>query len=335
MNRDTLLLNYDQVDSLLPIEGYIEAVEEAYTFSARKNVLDPKFFDVPSEDGEFHVKGGGILYEDGIYFAVKESGCFFNNTSNYGLPNIYGMIILCNGKNAIPLAIFDSGPVTAKRTAAASAVAAKYLAKKNSRIVTICGAGVQGKYQLLALKKVLNVEQVYIYDIHEYLTKKYSHDMTLETDIKIDAVSPNDLEKCIQQSDVLITCTPSTTPYIKNSYLPKGIFVSAIGSDNPHKQELESNIIPKYKTIVDSIYQCPKIGETHHPIEENLFSEEEIYAEIGEVIINQVKGRESDDEIIIFDSTGIALQDVASAVRIYKTACSQKIGTYFNFGALR
>lgn len=331
MSRDTLLLNYDQVDSLMAVEHYIDAVEEAYAYSARKRVLDPKYFDVPSEDGEFHVKGGGIIYGDDIYFAVKESGCFFNNLRHYGLPTIYGLIILCNGKNAAPLAVFDSGPVTAKRTAAATAVAAKYLARKDSKIVTICGAGTQGKHQLHALKCVLNVKQAYIYDINDTFSTKYAHDMTKQAKVTVEPVAYDDLERCIQQSDVLVTCTPSTTPYITNSFLPTGILVSAIGSDNAHKQELESDIIPNHKVIVDSVYQCSQIGETHHSIKDNLFSQKDIHAEIGDVITNKAKGRESEDEVIIFDSTGIALQDVASAVRIYNTARSQNIGTYFKF----
>src|SRR5262247_116520 len=160
----TLLLKRGDVSSLLGLDECIGAVEEAFKLYAEGQTLPPGVLGIHAQDGGFHIKAAGLKLAR-TYFATKVNGNFFRNAERYGMPNIQGIILLCDGENGYPLAIMDSIEITILRTGAATAVAAKYLARDNAKVAIICGCGNQGRIQLKALKNARAIEQVYAFDL--------------------------------------------------------------------------------------------------------------------------------------------------------------------------
>src|SRR5690242_17829019 len=230
----TLLLNRSEIRELLTLEESISAVERAYRAHAEGNTLAAGLLHVDAHGGEFHVKAGGLKGAR-TYFALKANGGFFENKRRYGLPNIQGVILLCDGENGYPLALMDSAEVTIQRTGAATAVAAKYLARPDSRVATICGCGTQGRIQLKALLHTLPIRKVWAFDQQPDATRSFSSDMTAS--LGIDVQPTADLSSAVQQSDVCIACTPSRKHFLMKAMVRPGTFISAIGADSPDKQE--------------------------------------------------------------------------------------------------
>src|ERR1700687_2126139 len=218
---------------------------------------------------------------------------------------------------------------TIQRTGAATAVAAKYLARPDSKTVTICGRGNQGRISVQALAKVLPIERVWAYDRDHDQSQRFASELAEELRIDIEDVS--DLETSVRQSDICITCTPSKQPFLKKDLVAPGTFIAAVGADSSEKQELEPILLGDNKIVVDILEQCAGIGELHHALEAGLMTTENVYAELGEVIAGVTPGRTSSDEIIIFDSTGMALQDVVTAAAVYEKAVNTGAGNWMNF----
>jgi ornithine cyclodeaminase/alanine dehydrogenase len=246
----------------------------------------------------------------------------------YGLPNIQGLILLHDGDRGSPLAILESGYITINRTGAATAVATKYLARADSKTLTICGCGTQGRIQLEAVKAARPIEKVFAVDKDPEKVRIFCTEMSSRFEVE---VVPEDLEDAIGQSDICVTCTPSREYFIKNIFLPQGIFVSAVGADSPDKQELQPEAVAQNKVVADILDQCVSVGEIHHAIEKGLMVADNVYGEIGEIIDGKLPGRTSESDIFIYDSTGTALQDVAAAATIYEKALEQGLGTHFTF----
>ena len=322
-----MLLNRTEIASLLSLSECIDVVEQAFKLRAEGKDFTQGLLHIDMDNGEFHIKAGGLRLER-CYFGLKSNGGFFQNRTKYGLPNIQGLVLLCDGENGVPLAIFDSAEITIMRTGAATAVAAKYLAHPESKTVTICGCGIQGRIQLQALLEVVPLEKVYAIDRDPDIVQDFVKDMSSQLGI---SVLPGKLEEAVQHSDICVTCTPSRSPFLKNEYLTKGTFVAAVGADSPEKQELEPEILAGNKVVADILEQCVSVGEIHHAISEGLIAAESVYGEIGEIIIGKKPGRASSDEIIVYDATGTALQDVAAAAAVYEKALAANKGTWFEF----
>jgi ornithine cyclodeaminase/alanine dehydrogenase-like protein (mu-crystallin family) len=248
--------------------------------------------------------------------------------SKVGLPTIQGIIALYDGENGYPLALMDSIEITILRTGAATAVAARYLARPDSKIATICGCGVQGRIQLKSLAQVLQLEKVYAYDQDEARTRGFVREMSEE--LRMEVIPVIDLSSALRDSDVCVTSTSSRRPYLMREHVRAGTFVAAVGADNPIKQELDPGLLVSNKVVVDVLEQCASIGELHHAIKEGVIKKSEVYAELGELVAGRKPGRTSSDEIIIFDSTGTALQDVAAASIVYERALKAGIGIRLN-----
>jgi alanine dehydrogenase len=324
----TLLLTRQDVAALLTIEESIAAVEHAFKLHGEGKTLAPGILGVHARDGGFHIKAG-ILELDRSYFAAKVNANFPENVKRFGLPLIQGVIVLCDCENGCPLAVMDSIEITIQRTGAATAVAAKYLARSNSKSAIICGCGNQGRISLRALTKVLAIERVWAYDRDEAQAQRFASELAEELGIEIEAVS--DLETTVRQSDVCVTCTPSKQTFLKRDFIAPGTFIAAVGADSAAKQELEPALLSRNKIVVDVLEQCASIGELHHALDAGVMTNEDVYAELGEVIAGVKPGRTSSDEIIIFDSTGMALQDVVAAAAVYERALSKGAGTLINF----
>jgi alanine dehydrogenase len=277
-----------------------------------------------------HVKAG-LLPRDKNYIVAKLNTNFPGNKAQFQLPTIQGLIVVCDATNGSPVAILDSIDITIKRTAAASAVAAKYLARRNSSIATICGCGEQARAQLRAIHSVLPLKKIYAFDLDHGAAKNLAAELGNELQIKIEPV--RDLPRSIRQSDICVTCTTAKEFFVRKEDVAPGAFIAAVGADDAHKQEIDPALMASTKIVADSLEQCCAIGDTHHAIAKGLLQKEDVYAELGEIVTGKKPGRTSDDEIIIFDSTGVAIEDAVAAVTVYEKAGAAGTGDYFEFAA--
>lgn len=329
MNPDgVLILKRGEVASLLSLRECIKAVEEAFGANAEGRSLPPGVLETLTEDGGFHIKAAGLKAADRTYYAAKVNGNFPQNMGRWGLPTVQGIIALYDGERGYPLALMDSIEITTLRTGAATAVAAKYLARPDSKVATICGCGVQGRIQLKSLVEVLRLEKVYACDKDEVLTGVFASELSEELQIEI--IPVKDLQGAVSLSDVCVTCTPSRKPILMRGQVREGAFVAAVGADNPLKQELDPELMAGNKVVVDILEQCATIGDLHHAIEAGVMLKTDVYAELGPIITGRIPGRTSIEETIIFDSTGTALQDVAAASIVYEKALRAGIGVILN-----
>jgi len=313
----TLLLKRGDVASLLGLDECIAAVERAFKLYAEGQTLPPGVLGVHARDGGFHIKAAGLKL-DRTYFAAKVNGNFFRNAERYGMPNIQGIIMLCDGENGYPLALMDSIEITILRTGAATAVAAKYLARDDAEVAIICGCGNQGRIQLKSLMKARALKRVYGFDLDYARAERFAGELSDELSIEVQAV--RDLARAVSQSDVCVTCTPSRQFFLKREDVAPGTFIAAVGADDERKQELDPRLFTGHKVVVDVLEQCAEIGDLHHALDQGLITRADVHAELGEVVAGKKPGRTSRDEIIIFDSTGTALQDAAAAALIYEKA---------------
>ncbi len=328
ISNGTLLLSRSDVAALLDLTECMNAVEQAFKAHAEGRSLKPGVLGVPSRDGGFHIKAAG-LWLARPYFTTKINGNFFHNRERFGMPNIQGIIVLCDAENGYPLAVMDSIEITILRTGAATGIAAKYLSRADSKVATISGCGNQGRISLRALAAVRSLEKVYAFDVNHDQAKHYADELSKELLIHVSAV--RDLSQAVRMSDVCVTCTPTKQPYIYRSDVGPGTFIAAVGADNEEKQELDPQLIAAGKVVVDNLDQCAAIGDLKLALKKGLMTTADVHAELGEVIAGWKPGRESSDEVIIFDSTGTALQDVAAAAFVYEKAVAASRGSILEF----
>ncbi|HWS90109.1 MAG TPA: ornithine cyclodeaminase family protein [Pyrinomonadaceae bacterium] len=320
----TLLITRSEVASLLGLAECIDAVEEAFRLHADGMSLQPGVLETLTGEGGFHIKAAGLRLPGGSYYAAKVNANFPLNPERFGLPTIQGVVVLCDAERGRPLAIMDSMELTALRTAAATGVAARHLARPDSKVATVCGCGVQGRVQLRALAEVLRLKKVYAFDSDGTSAGSFAREMSEELGVEVEAAS--DLRKAAGGSDVCVTCTPSRRPVLMRGDVRPGTFVAAVGADNPLKQEIDPALMASGKIVVDILEQCASIGDLHHALEAGAVTAGEVYAELGEIIAGRKRGRTSEEEIVIFDSTGTALQDVAAAAVVYERALHEGAG---------
>ena len=324
----TLLLTGRDVAALLSIEECMVAVEHAFKLYGEGKTQPPGILGAHSRNGGFHIKAG-LLELNRSYFAAKVNANFPENVTRFGLPTIQGVVVLSDGENGYPLALIDSIEITIQRTGAATGVAAKHLARPDSKAVTICGCGNQGRISLRALTKVLPIETVWAYDRDPSQAQNFARELGKVLRVAIEVV--DDLETAVRKSDVCVTCTPSTQPFLRDAFVAPGTFIAAVGADNSEKQELEPTLLGRTKLVVDVLEQSATIGELHHALDAGVITRDDVYGELGEVIAGFKSGRTSRDEIIIFDSTGMALQDVVTAAAVYEKAVTEGTGTLIDF----
>jgi len=327
-STETLLLTRKEVTSLLSIGECIIAVENAFKQHAEGKTPPPEILGMRVQEGGFHIKAG-IMNLGTTYYVAKANANFPNNMKQFGLPSIQGVIIVCDGEDGRLLALMDAIEITIMRTGAATAVAAKHLARANATTATICGCGNQGRISLKAIMNMRQLKTVFAFDVDEAQAKKFAAEMTQKLQISVTPV--RDFGKAVRQSDICITCTPSRKPFLRREDVAPGTFIAAVGADSEEKQELDAALVASSKVVVDLLSQCANIGELHHALQQGLMTREDVHAELGEVICGKKQGRTSDEEVIIFDSTGTALQDVAAAIIVYEKAVQRGIGEKFNF----
>ncbi len=326
----TLLVRRSDVEELLSLPDCIDAVEEVLRLQGQGKIPRSEILAVKTPNGGLHVKAT-LLPRGQSYIVAKLNTNFPGNRTRSRLPTIQGLIAVYDAENGRTLAVLDSVEITIKRTAAASAVAAKYLARKDSSVATICGCGEQGRAQLRAIQSVVPLKKIYAFDLNEHTMTELANQLSAE--LKIDIEPTRDLPSAIQKSDVCVTCTTASEFFVRKEDVAPGTFIAAVGADDAYKQEIDPALIASAKVVADSLNQSCAIGDTHHAIAKGLMRKEDVYAELGEIVAGKKSGRTTDDEIIIFDSTGVAMEDAVAAAAVYEKARARNIGTYFEFAA--
>src|SRR4029077_8186430 len=236
----TLLLKRQEVSELLTIDDCIDAVENAFRLLGRGEVPRPAIAGVHASGGAFHIKAAIA----GDRFAAKMNSNFFNAT-----PRIKGVIVLCDATEGRVLAVMDSIEITILRTGAATAVAAKYLARENARTALICGCGNQGRIQTRALQRVRKLDRIFAFDTNRDLAAKFAEEMGAEA-----VPAPT-------WADIVVTCTPSREPFLES--VQPGTFVAAVGADSEDKSEIAPKLMVSSKVVTDVTEQCATIGDLH------------------------------------------------------------------------
>lgn len=307
------IVDEKQFKSVINMSDAIISVEKAYElFSTDKAGLFPVIIhEFEQGKNDMDIKSGHLAGAG--FYGLKILGYNMDNPT-YGRAALSGLIILMNIETQQPMGIVDASSVTFFRTGAAGAIGAKYLARKDSQTAVIVGAGSQGRSQLLGLSIALpNLKNVHYFDINFDSAKKVvKEEQHKYPNIKLRCHDMKDIESILSTTDVLVTCTTSRGYYIKSSWIRPGTHINAIGADMIGKQELEPELVARSKIFTDSINQSVNKGECQWAYSANLVKQENI-TEIGNVIANIKKGRVSENDITIFDATGIALQDLVTA----------------------
>ena len=318
-------LSREEVRAGLDLADCIRAVEEAFTSHARGlTPCAPGVLGAHLHGGGFHIKTAALGAQP-CYFAAKINGNFPLNPARHSLPTIQGLIVLFDGERGVPLAVMDSIEITILRTAAASAIAAKYLAKASAATITICGCGNQGESHLRAMALVRPIRRALAFDQNPERARRFALERGRELGIEV--VPVDSLAGAVRASDICVTCTPSREPIVTAAMLHPGLFIAAVGADSQDKQELTPEVLQRSKVVVDLLEQAATIGELHHAMVAGVMARGEVHGELGQVVVGERPGRVSDQEIFVFDSTGTALQDVAAAALVYERAGTAGRGT--------
>lgn len=308
-----VIMSRNEVAALMTPADYLEAVEAGFRALHEGTAEVPPPWHIRGDGGGFHGKGARLKL-DRLYVALKLNGNFPGNPCANGLPTIQGAILLCDGETGSPLAIMDSIEVTLRRTAAATALAARHLARPHSATALVCGCGDQAPAQLEALREVLPLDKVLAWDRDPSRAERLSAHVV------------EDLHEAAQQADVIVTCTPATQPFLTAAMIRPGTFIAAVGADAPHKSEIHPDLMARAVVVTDSLGQCAAMGDLHHAIEAGAMTAADVHAQLADVVSGTKPGRTGETQITLFDSTGTAVQDVASAVAIYRRALARGAG---------
>lgn len=306
---DPLIISGADIAEAMTVADWLEAAERAFRAAAEGKAVSPLPMHVPAERGGFHVKAAAMSLER-TYVAVKVNGNFPANPVEFDLPTVQGAIVLADGSDGVLLAIIDSIEVTLRRTAAASALAAKLLARPDSATLLVCGCGMQGRAHIEAMRDVRTLTRFLLWDRNAEAAEALARD--------VNGAVVDDLRVASLSADVIACCTSANEAFLKRDMVAPGTFIAAVGADNPHKSEIAPGLMAAAAVVADSRSQCVLMGDLHHAIAAGVMAEGDIRAELSDVLVGGVGDKPSADEIIVFDSTGTALLDVAASAAIYE-----------------
>jgi len=248
----------------------------------------------------------------------KEMGAF------HGIPAIVGVVLVIDTETGEILSIMDGEYLTALRTVAASGLATNYFAREDAETVAVFGCGAQGKTQLEAVMAVRKINKAFVFDNNEFAAKKFILEMEPKLNINIEIAGSNEV---LKECDVICTATNSESPLFFKEHLKGGVHINAIGSYKPNMQEIAPDVLQKAKIFVDQHDAClSESGDLIKPIAEGYFSAAHIHGEIGDYLLNKIDGRITENEITVFKSVGVAIQDFMVANQIYEKALKSSFG---------
>lgn len=322
MENHILWLNQKEVESLLDMKGTLMVVEEAFRQHGLKKVqMPPKLYlYFKKHNGDLRTMPAYLEEQD--ITGVKIVNVHPDNPKK-GFPTVMALVVLNSTETGAPIAVMDGTYLTDMRTGAGGGIAVKYLARKNSKTVGFVGTGNQARTQLLAINEIIDIEEVKATSTSEKHALAFKEEM--EKRIKCDIIPKKSIRE-VCDCDILVTTTPSREPIVMNEWIAEGTHINAIGADAAGKEELDPLILKRAKIVVDDIPQASHSGEINVPLSKGLLMVKDIFCELGEVITGKKKARTKDSDITVFDSTGLAVQDVATANMVYRKALEKKIG---------
>ena len=320
---ETLLLNPDDVDENAEMAELIVAVEEAFDAYEAGRVQMPakSYIDLPKYDGDFRSMPAYLDSGEWDAAGIKWVNVHTENPTEHELPTVLGTMIYSDPRTGFPLAVMDGTTLTRKRTGAAAAVATDHLAIEDATSLGIVGAGVQSYTQLEAISVVRDIETVVVADKREAAIEAFIERFGGEFDVRAGSVSE------AAQCDVLSTVTPVESPIVSLDDLGERTHINAMGADAPGKNELATGIVKAAKLVIDDYEQCTHSGEINVPWSGGTLTDDDLYGELGEIVAGNREGRTPGDGITVFDSTGLAIQDVAAAHVVYERAIEDSEGT--------
>jgi len=319
---EVLWLAQEEVKSVIDMYSDMKVVESAFRQHGLGKVqMPPKsYLYYTAYNGDLRTMPAYLEEED--ITGVKIVNVHPGNPAR-GLPTVMALIVLISPETGAPVAIMDGTYLTDIRTGAAGGIAAKYLARKDSKVIGMVGAGNQAKTQLAALCEVFEPELVKVTSRTRDSCKQFIREMA---DVTSSEIHSKDKVEEVCDCDILVTTTPTRKPIVKAQWIKEGTHINAIGADAVGKEELDPELLIRSKIVVDDMVQALHSGEVNVPLSKHYISENDIHAQLGEVITGLKPGRTSEEEITIFDSTGLAIQDVASAHLVYERAVSKGLG---------
>ncbi|USG66965.1 ornithine cyclodeaminase family protein [Brevibacillus ruminantium] len=339
------VINQKTIEQILDMKSVIEKVEQAYTLKAQQEAtLFPLVFhEFEPGKADMDIKSGHLTGAN--IFGMKLVSWFGGNTEK-NLPQLIGTVMVLDSRTGVPKGILSGEHITCMRTGAAGGIGAKYLARPESEHLLVIGSGHQAPFQILAtLVSMENVKKVSVYNARSYeraeafcekIQEKLLNMIALQFNdqdelretyskrCQIEFVPVENIEQTTREADIIITATSARQPLIQKDWVKPGTHITCIGADMEGKQEIDERLFPGARVFVDDVTQSVNVGELETAIKKAIVTPEVIVAEIGEVILGRVAGRQSAVEITIFDSTGIAIQDLLTADLVLAEA--EKLG---------
>ncbi|MGV8907002.1 MAG: ornithine cyclodeaminase family protein [Acetobacterium sp.] len=325
----TMILTKNEVGSLLTMADAIHSVELAYQIYVQNRLEQPQIVsvDIPKHHGELDIKTCYSKTDETI--SIKSASGYWNNGSDHGIPNLLATIILLDGKTGFPLCIMDGSLITGYRTGAAGGLSAKILARSDAKKVAVIGAGNQARMQIKAIAEVMPIDAISVWSPAIDEMNRYKHE--IEKDLKLPVTICATSKEAVIDADIIVTATPAKYPMVQDDWVKQGAHIIAVGADTAGKQEIDTKLFKRAKVFVDSRSQCLELGETRNAVISGDLLPEGIHAELGEVILGTKVGRTSDQEVTIFDTTGMGIQDNTLATMLYKKALNLGIGITIDF----
>ena len=321
MNKYKILyLSQEDVKKCITVRESIDSVEEGMKLCGNGKTIHPPKIYMEIEKYHGFIKPMIAFADEPMNISATKNFSFFPENRKTGLPTVHATIILNNPQNGLPLAIMDGTIITALRTAATTAVAAKYLAKTDSNIIGIFGAGVQGRSHLLCLSELFDISSVRVGDISKKYRDEFAKEMSKKLGIEVKAVEGK--KDVVRGADIIITCTTGNEPLVMKEDVEPGMFIGKVGS----YQEIDFGVIDVVDKYVIDFWEY--VSHRVPEIRDAKVEHEDIYAEIAEIVAGRKKGRINSYEKILFVSIGMGIEDAAVGLKVYENAKTLNIGKW-------
>ncbi|MDR4499444.1 MAG: hypothetical protein MRK02_16225 [Candidatus Scalindua sp.] len=311
------LITAKDVQSVLSYPLSLKTVEAAFkAFGQGKAYQPPKSY-LTFKDGDLRSMPAYINAPNMNIAGIKSVTVHPDNHKKFGLPTVMATILLTDPKNGSNIAVLDGTYITNMRTGAAGGVATKYLSRKESKVMALIGAGMQARTQLEHIMLTRKLKEVRVHARSEKSMVRFCREMSKVYPAITFLPEPDGKKACLG-ADIITTTTTARIPIIRKSWINPGTHINGIGADAEGKQELETSLTKSCKIVIDEWLQASHSGEINVPISKGKLKKRDIHAELGEIVAGKKKGRTADDEITLFDSTGLAIQDVSTAYVVYQ-----------------
>lgn len=326
-----LLLTDQDIEALVDMNDIIEAIENAFIELSDGTAICPKrsYIETEKYNGTIFIMPSYLSKMDAM--ATKIVTNYPDNLSNHNLPTLTASVILNNPRNGKMISLMEGTFLTALRTGAVSGVATRYLARKNSRIIGVIGTGAQAKTQLWAMREVLEeIEEIRAFDINPGRAKVFAEEMSQRFELNTCSVATS--RQAVENSDIIITATTSVSPVFNGKWLKAGTHVNSVGWMGPNARELDDETVIRSRIVTDTREGIlSESGDVLIPLRRGIITEDDIKAELSEIVTGKEAGRTEENEITLLKTVGLAIEDAATAKIIYQRAIDRGVGTEIDF----